>query len=441
MRKPASVALILSCLGLIAGVLSADDWVTGVGGKPDRTGLSGEVGPPVGTLLWKGGGNASFGDQAVIEGGRVFVTRATDDFIFAYDLETGRELWRFSLFPTGGTGRNRVSGARDGQVYVSRSIGFGAGDYLYALDAVDGSVLWRSQSIVEETSYESLSFSAEGDPIVGSFNYFSRIQRGTGQTVWTQTRSCVGSGACGLAVSGTRVYAANLVYPGIGIEAYDVATGLKLYSSLPISTGGSQLQIFTGPGGYVYAPFAQGSASDALIALRDTGSSLVELWRSPLDHLAASSFAVGSDGSVYSYSQAHEVLRLDPVSGAVTSRFSLPVSGGYLARLATDAVGGVYLTVDDGSTPTVYAFNSNLTVRWSAPVPAVSFGGPALGRDGTLVVCGASADLLPTGARRTRPAPCAWMRGSGPARTGMASSSRVRPSRSSPPGRTSLRAA
>ena len=243
MRRMVPVLLLSSCLCLGAAIAAADDWVTGVGGKPDRTGRSSESGPNLGTLLWHGGGNSPFGEQPLTEGGRVFVARAGDDYIFAYDIATGAQLWRARLprnFPDSSI--NRVSGVRDGQVYATRS-GNTNLEYLYALDSVDGSVLWRSEALTDENGGESLSYSPEGDPIVGNTQAIFRIARGTGKTVWATTRYFAASGGAGVAVSGTRAYAWEspdiLHGTMLNVTAYDVATGARLYSSANLRGSGT----------------------------------------------------------------------------------------------------------------------------------------------------------------------------------------------------------
>lgn len=326
-----------------------------------------------------------------MEGGRVFVARSIDQVLFGYDLATGRELWRRSLPP--GSHNAHISGVRDGQVYASRSYS-GSPEYYFALDAVDGSTLWQSQALIDENAFESLGFSPEGDPIVGGMTSIIRMDRATGHTVWSVSRSCVGWGACSVAVSGNRFFAANFVSSGIGVDAYDVATGGKLYSSGPLSSGGSQIQIFTGPGGRVYAPFVWNQAGDALIALNDTGVALTEAWRTPVPYLVFPAFAVWTDGSVFSFSTAHEIVRLNPATGAVIVRSTpLPFSSGFIPRLATDN-SRLLMTLDDGtSTSATYAFGIDLSLLWKDALPHPFAGGPAIGRDGTLLVCGDSGNL------------------------------------------------
>ena len=94
----------------------------------------------------------------------------------------GQELWAIQLpydFP-GTSWRSRVSAIRDGQVYASRSGNTNA-DYLYALDPADGSIVWRSEDLIDEGSTESLAFAPNGDLIGGNFTSLLRIDRVDGR--------------------------------------------------------------------------------------------------------------------------------------------------------------------------------------------------------------------------------------------------------------------
>jgi hypothetical protein len=130
-------------------------------------------------------------------------------------------------------------------------------------------------------------------------------------------------------------------------------------------------------------------STDFLVAFEDTGTGLVEKWRAPLGYCPFGSFGVGPDGSVYSYSRSLEVVRLDPATGAVLDASpSIPFDVVFMPRMAIDADGRVFLTNGGAASGRLYAFASDLTELWSQPVVGVNLGGPVLGRNGTLVVCG-----------------------------------------------------
>ncbi len=102
------------------------------------------------------------------------------------------------------------------------------------------------------------------------------------------------------------------------IQVFDLDTGDFLYES-PATYPGYVQQVapFVGLDGTVYAPRTQNNPStDYLIAYEDTGTSLVKKWESELGYVPFSSFSVGQDGSVYSYSRTGEIIRLDPKTAA-----------------------------------------------------------------------------------------------------------------------------
>jgi hypothetical protein len=62
-------------------------------------------------------------------------------------------------------------------------------------------------------------------------------------------------------------------------------------------------------------------------------------------------------------------------------------------RMAIDAAGRVHMTnggFDDGN---FYSFNADLSLRWQTPVTNVFIGGPIIGHNGTMVLCGIGNDI------------------------------------------------
>jgi len=137
------------------------------------------------------------------------------------------------------------------------------------------------------------------------------------------------------------------------------------------------------------------TAAPLLIAFRDTGSSLVEDWRRELPALAFAGFGAAADGSIYSYSPNYEVVKLDAGSGRVLNTSpALDNSAGYfLPRMALGSSGLVFVT----TVSTLYAFNRDLTLRWSQAVTEVT--APAIGGNGILVVGGSGATMTAFDAR------------------------------------------
>ena len=155
MEKMIAIFLLL----LASNFLYADDWQTGPGGKPSRHGLSAEIGPQAADLLWQGSVSAVVAQQAVIDGDIVVMSRMfninnvlSGTKIVAHNLITGDTLWTKGLpvdFPSTDW-RSRVSAFKDGVVYATRA-GNTNNSYMYALNALDGSILWKSEGLVDES--------------------------------------------------------------------------------------------------------------------------------------------------------------------------------------------------------------------------------------------------------------------------------------------------
>jgi outer membrane protein assembly factor BamB len=390
----------LLAFALLAPLATAD-WTTGVGGNAARDGLSPETGPAGASLLWRTGIPAQVAQQAVIEGNVVVTARIMSlsdvingTLLVAQDLRTGQQLWSTSLpvnFPD--AWRNRVTAIRDGVVYATRSGNTNA-EYLYALSAANGAIVWRSQARISETSTESLSFAANGDPITTGQGAVIRIDKTNGNTLWSIPRACPMSDGCNTAVFGNRGYFSETGPPGSVLTAVDVDLGMRLYSTAVLA-GGSQIGPFVGPDGSVYVARANNQPGlDFLVAFSDTGSALVERWRSPIGYVPFASFGVGPDGSVYSYTPNREVVRLSAANGMVLN-VSTPILSDFppQPRMAIDALGRVFVTNGGFGGGGLWSFNADLTPRWNVAIPNVNLGGPAIGRRGILVVCGVGTNV------------------------------------------------
>ncbi|MFB0508997.1 MAG: PQQ-binding-like beta-propeller repeat protein [bacterium] len=383
--------------------LYADDWTVGTGGKPGRYSLSNEYGPTDSIILWQGGLSAVIAHQAVIEGNIVAMDRIQDindvlhgTKIVAHNLQTGETLWTKDLpvdFPATDW-RNRVSAIRDGKVYATRSGNTNA-SYLYALNADTGEIIWRSDSLIDECSTEGASFAPNGDLIIGNFRNIRRIDGATGTTIWTTQRSSPTSNGSEVAVSGNIGYAWEASGQGPRISVYNLETGARLYSSLGLAGLIQQVAPFVGPDGTVYATRTQNNpATDYLVAFVDIDTALEEKWRVPLGYVPFASFGVGPDASVYSYSRTNRVIRIDSRTGTIIdSSQVIFIDFPAEPRMAIDANGNVFVTNGGFANGGLYSFNPDLTLRWSTPIPNVNIGGPAIGQNGILIVCGIGTDV------------------------------------------------
>ncbi|HTE04568.1 MAG TPA: PQQ-binding-like beta-propeller repeat protein [Planctomycetota bacterium] len=399
----------LALLAALAVPASAQ-WSVGVGGVPARNSLSQQQGPGAAMLLWAGTSGTTVAQQAVVDGDLAVVNRIFNlgntlhgTRIEGHDLHTGASLWSVEL-PVGfaDSWRSRVTGIRDGRVYATRSGNTNA-EFLYALSPVDGSILWTSDDLITETTTESVSFTADGDIITtgaGAGARLIRIDGATGDTVWKTSGTSPTSGGSDAAVSGNRAYIWQASPAGPILTAVDLATGVKLYSSAAIGGGFiQQVAPFVGPDegrdGTVYAPRTQNNVlTDFLVAYADTGSALVEQWRSPLGYVPFASFGVGPDGSVYSYSPAREIERRDAGTGALLGKSPpVPSDSSFSPRMAVDALGRVYLTNGSFAAGRLLCYSAALVPLWSEAIAGVNVGGPALGEDGILVACGTASTV------------------------------------------------
>ncbi len=401
MKRCAVTLVLMFAFGLGLADEACAQWSTGVGGRSSRDGRSISIGPSAPTIRWQGSLSGIVAQQAVIEDDLVVTNRIgsftipTGTWIVAHELSTGVIRWQTQLpfnFPD--SWRSRVTAIRDGQVYATRSGNTNA-DYLYALSPIDGTQIWQSQDLINETTTESCAFAPNGDIITTGPTGLLRIRRSDGTTAWNASRSCPTSGGCDASVFGGKVFIWEAGGSGPVVTAFDLATGARLYSS-PGVIGGivQQVGLMVGPDGTVYAPRTQNNpTTDYLVALQDTGTSLVEKWRYPIGYPPFASHAVGPDGSVYTYSRNVEIVRLDPATGTVVNTSSVIVTDFLQPRIAVDAAGTIFFTNGGFSQGRVYSFDADLTLRWSQAMTNVNVGGPALSEDGTLVVCGIGTDM------------------------------------------------
>ena len=389
----------------VAGQTS--DWNTGPGGGASRNCLSAEVGPTAPELLWQGSLPAIVSQQAVIEGNVMVVARIANfnipdgTTIVAHDLHTGEMLWDTQLpFNNPDEWRSRVSAIRDGQVYATRAGNTNLAP-LYALHVKDGSIIWGSEDPIGESTTEGLAFAPNGDPIVGNFSSVMRIDKTDGTTVWETARSCPTSNGCLVSVFGDRAYYWEASGQGPKVTALNITDGAVLYSSDGIGGGFiEQLGLFVGLDGTVYAPRTQNNpVTDFFVALQDTGKGLVEQWSVPMGFTPFGTMGVGPDGSVYSYLTDNDnalftIVRLDPADGELVDeseplQFDFPLT----PRMAIDANGKVFVTNGGFQSGALFSFDADLTSRWSVKITNVNLGGPAIGKDGILIVCGVGSDV------------------------------------------------
>ncbi|MEW6250000.1 MAG: PQQ-binding-like beta-propeller repeat protein [Planctomycetota bacterium] len=413
MKRFTCAAALGAAIALAAASLAAD-W-TNSGGNPAHDGLTSELGPDAADLLWSGGRPSIIAWQPLIEGARVFMVRQTGfppggepngSPVVCMDLDTGRELWATNIPFDPNDWTTWVGGAKNGKVYAARS-GNGASVWakLYCLDAATGGVVWSSRDLISTGAYEGLIFAPNGDPIACSFRDIWRISHVDGTTAWHATRTGSVSGNCAGAVYGDAVYVVDAAAGGNVVVRFDLNTGARMYESSVMAGFTIQNGLLAGRDGTVYVCRTQNNAAvDHFYAFADSGAALTEKWRVPSRWCTSAEFAVGPDGSVYMVAPGNIVSRLDPATGA-TLNTSAPIvtETNLTVRMACDRQGRLYLSNGAFGSGRFYSFTADLTPRWDVAVQNINIGGPAIGLDGTLVICGVGTDVRAYRTERLHP--------------------------------------
>ncbi|MEZ6232764.1 MAG: GC-type dockerin domain-anchored protein [Phycisphaerales bacterium] len=127
---------------------------------------------------------------------------------------------------------------------------------------------------------------------------------------------------------------------------------------------------------------------DFFYAIEDNGVAMSIKWSVPAAYNTGSEFGVGPDGSVYHWGPGPRLERLDPADGMILN-FTDPIPTQFATpRFAIDALGKVFFSNGGFADGRLIAYDADLSPRWDIGVTNINIGGPAMGRDGTLVVCG-----------------------------------------------------
>ncbi|MEO1716875.1 MAG: PQQ-binding-like beta-propeller repeat protein [Planctomycetota bacterium] len=435
----ARISLVVSVCVSTPALAQSDQWGAGPGGNAARNSVSAVAGPSTPDLIWDGStrsdiletqpfiGQSSDGSFYVVTGRIASFTIPTGSWIVCQDLLTGALRWEVQVPFIDRSGdpdfedewRGRVIGVHDDRVYVSRA-GNTRSAPVYALDAADGSIIWESDDLITDGSTEGASFASDGDLIIGSGpagasnqipGNIIRIDADTGATVWKTDRSCPTSNGCQAAVANGTVYYYQAGAFGPVITAADLATGAELYSSVSGDLEGGLIQQvgpLVSPDGTIYVARGQqglpgdfpGTEFDTFFAVDDTGASLDVRWGIPAGFTPFATFGAASDGSVYAYRTPEdaagaltgdlEVLRLDPLTGAILDRSALlpTTTIAPSPRVAIGADDTVYLSTEE----ILISLTPDLQENWRID-DWVDLGFPALGGDGVLVVSSGGFDL------------------------------------------------
>jgi len=378
------------------------DW-SNFGGNAQRNGLSSVVGPTAPDIIWFGGRPSIIAWHPVTEGDRLFVVREADwpgtqddSIVVCMNLSTGEELWTTEIPYHAGDWITWIAGVKNGRIFASRSgNGASVNDSLYALDVETGDTLWLSADLIDAGAYDGVVFASDGDPVIASFYDIWRIDAEDGATVWRSNRSGSVSGNCGGALYGNAFYVIDRIKGGQILVRYDVDTGQRMYQSPKMPGWWTQTSPMVGLDGTIYVNRVQNDpAVDFLYAWEDNGTGFSMKWHVPAAFNPSSELGVGPDGSIYTVIPGPKVARLDPVDGSVIDSYSYPPSQFLKSRFAIDSQGNVFFSNGGDELGHLYAFTFDLTLLWDVAIPNINIGGPALGKFGTLVVCGIGTNMI-----------------------------------------------
>jgi hypothetical protein len=283
--------------------------------------------------------------------------------------------------------KNFVAMGFNSDMIYARDFQQNGSDTIYALNPNNGLYIWKSKHTVERGIIWTATYTSNGDLILpgSGTKRVMRINRFTGDTVWTNNRIIPNTGAECLVVSGKSVYAwqGSLTTPKT-IIAIDTGTGVTRYSSIELPGDGDQEIPFTvSKNGVVYCIRDGG----LMYAIKDNGTALNILWSRPVLHPVGTytQIGIGSDSSVY-IPYGRKIYRLNHLNGNVLdSSIELASTGTINPRFAftrnTVFVGNGASTPAEGK---YFCFSQNLqSLIWEESVPYNYYAGPAIGNTTT----------------------------------------------------------
>ena len=362
------------------------NWAT-VGGNNQRNGLSKIVGPDsIDSPAWTVSSSSSVWGNSVFTYGDKFVTSRVV-FSPSYtakvecrSLTDGSLLWDKQVYPAS---IMYAVGFSESAVYAHDY----SNDSLYALSPSDGSVLW---SVYEDMfgGNAGVLFACNGDPVVRG----KRIDKYTGKVVWDYDYIIpVAPNAGYAAYQNTFYHYKGAINTAKTVFALDMETGGFKYESDPLDGDADQeLPLTIGRDGTIYICRDGGN----LIALKDNGSGLSVKWEyDPVGTNLTGNFGSDSAGNVYII-DADAVKLLSKDDGSVIDSSDISIPFGFNPTISVDGEGRVYICNSLDAGGKYYCFSGDLrTLIWQLAVPYNYYCGPALAKDGTMIIIGSGTEI------------------------------------------------
>lgn len=385
-----SFKYILSIIFFLAYFqINAQNWST-FGGKNEHNGLSKITGPQnVNSAFWNiSSTNLTTLGNAVYTFGNKFVTSRVKfapytGLIECRDLQTGSLNWTTPFISN--TSILYCIGFNEDGVYAHDY----DSDSIYAFNPDDGTIKWSSQ-LTSQTfgAYPGCVFACNGDLIVNGPGPTGmstmRLDKYTGDTLWTNANTFSIGPAVGLAANETTVYRiTGAVTAPIRLTAIDINTGATKYFTPHIPGDPDQENpIVIGSNGIIYFWRDGGN----LFAYEDNGTGFLQTWFYTPQSTTGAAFygniAEGVDGNLYIFDSG-KVRRIDYTNGGVLDSSLVIINQG---SISVGADSTVYVNDQNGM---FYALTYDLqTVKWQKPINDNYYCNPALSKDGIMVLTG-----------------------------------------------------
>ncbi len=373
---------IFILLFLAATFIIPQNWPT-IGGKNQRNGLSKIIGPDsVDTPIWSVSSSQTVIGNSVFTFGDKFVTaRAVfspyTSRIECRSLTDGNLIWEKMVYATS---IMYAVGFTEDAVYAHDY----SNDSLYALSPIDGTVKW-SVSEYMFGGNSGILFACNGDPIVRG----KRLDKNTGQTIWFYNYIVPVGPNAGYAASNNSFYHyRGAINTPKKLFALDIETGQFKYETVDLPGDGDQeWPITIGSDGTIYLKRDGGN----LYSFEDTGTELRIKWEyAPTVAEMSGYFGSDLNGNLYVI-DSDTIKLLSSVDGTLLHKSNVALSSSFFTTISVDGEGKVYVCNNSNK---MFCFSADLqTVIWELSVPNLTYCGPALAKDGTLVIAGAGFNI------------------------------------------------
>lgn len=382
MRTKLFLALILSFTIFV----NSQNWPT-IGGKNERNGLTKITGPDsVLTPFWSINSSLTQIGNSVFTFGNKFVTSRSVFSPYTAKIECrsltdGNLLWEMMA---SSSSRMFAVGFTEDAVYAHDYLT----DTLYALSPEDGSIKWKFKETNFFGGNTGLLFAENGDPILRG----KRLDRKTGQVKWFYNYIVPVMPNAGFAAKDSIYYhySGGIGQP-IRLFALNLNSGQFKYQSDALPGAGDQeWPVTVGSDGTIYLTRDGGK----LYSFEDTGSQLRIKWTyTPSATEMPGHFANDKAGNLYVIDN-DTVKLLDKSNGTVIAKSRVRIKSSFFPNITVDEEGKVYVNNNEAALGKIVCLSADLqNVLWEMDVPYITYCGPALSKDGTLIIAGAGTNI------------------------------------------------